>query len=220
MNKTEIYQLNQWEADDRIRREDFNRDNANIEAGMTALNNAVSQEAQARKAGDEAAVREMSARVDAIPFVKLCEVTATAETQQMNVDLSAYPLEQYYQLIIIPEIQTVSTENNSNILVRCNGISNMIYRNDSALQNYWASIPAGKVIGVSMLQLMAGGGAMHLLCSECLQMKNTNHSSGMSGSTVQSNGPAPAELHTLNFVAPESDVIQPGSKITVFGLKR
>ena len=220
MKQTEIYQLNQWEADDRIRREDFNRDNANIESGMNALRDSVSQEAEARQAGDEAAVREMGARVDAIPFVKLCEVEAAGETQQMNVDLTAYPVEQYYQLIIIPEITAISTEDYSEILVRCNGISDKIYRNESGLQNYWAKLPAGKVKGVGVLQLMVGGGTMHLLCSKCLQMRNTNHVSGVSGSTVQSNGPAPAELRTLNFAAPASDVIQPGSKVTVFGLKR
>lgn len=220
MKQTETYQLNQWEASDRIRREDFNRDNVNIEAGMKALSGAVTQEAQARQEGDAAVVREMSAQVDAIPLVKLCQITATAETQQMDLDMNAYPLEQYYQLIIFPEITTVSTEDYANILVRCNGIGEKVYRNDSDIQNYWARIPAGKIKGVTMLQLIVGGGSMHLLCTECLQMYNTNHSSGISGSTVRTNGPAPAELQSLNFVAPESDVIQPGSKVTLFGLKR
>jgi len=220
MKQTEIYQLNQWEADDRIRREDFNRDNVNIENGMQVLNDALSRETLARKAEDAAAIKEMSAQVDAIPLVKLCQITTTTETQQMDLDMSAYPLDQYYQLMIIPEITTVSTEDYANILVRCNGIGEKVYRNDSDTQNYWARIPAGKIKGITMLQLMVGGGAMHLLCTECLQMYNTNHSSGVSGSTVRSNGPAPAELQSLNFVAPETDVIQPGSKITLFGLKR
>lgn len=220
MKQTEIYQLNQWEADDRIRREDFNRDNVNIENGMQVLNDALSRETLARKEEDAAAIKEMSAQVDAIPLVKLCQITTTTETQQMDLDMSAYPLDQYYQLMIIPEITTVSTEDYANILVRCNGIGEKVYRNDSDTQNYWARIPAGKIKGITMLQLMVGGGAMHLLCTECLQMYNTNHSSGVSGSTVRSNGPAPAELQSLNFVAPETDVIQPGSKITLFGLKR
>lgn len=220
MKQTEIYQLNQWEADDRIRREDFNRDNVRMEAGMKNLSDAVAQEAQARQEGDAAVVREMSAQVDAIPLVKLCQITATAETQQMDLDMSAYPLDQYYQLIILPEITTVSTADYANILVRCNGVGEKVYRNDLDIQNYWARIPAGKIKGVTMLQLMVGGGSMHLLCTKCLQMYNTNHSSGISGSTVRANGPAPAELQSLNFVAPETDRIQPGSKITLFGLKR
>ena len=220
MKQTETYQLNQWEASDRIRREDFNRDNVNIEAGMKALGDSVSQEALARQAGDEALVREMSAQVAAIPLVKLCQVTATAETQQMDLDLSAYPLEQYYQLIIIPEITTVSTVEYANILVRCNGISSSIYRNGTDLQIYWAKIPAGKAKGISILQLMVGGGLMHLMCSECKLVYSTSHISGVSGSTMRPSGPSPAELQSLNFVAPETDVIQPGSKITLFGLKR
>ena len=71
MNQTATYQLTQWEASDRIRREDFNRDNVNIESGMTALQDAVVQEAQAREAADAAASAAMNARLDAIPFVKL-----------------------------------------------------------------------------------------------------------------------------------------------------
>ena len=42
MNQTSNYQLNQWDAADRILREDFNADNAKIEtalAGMAAAQN-------------------------------------------------------------------------------------------------------------------------------------------------------------------------------------
>ena len=71
MKQTANYQLNQWEASDRIRREDFNRDNANIESGMVALQDAVAQEAQARQTGDATVSAELNARVDAVPFVLL-----------------------------------------------------------------------------------------------------------------------------------------------------
>ena len=37
MRKTETYRLNQWDPDDRIRREDFNADNAAVEAALKAL---------------------------------------------------------------------------------------------------------------------------------------------------------------------------------------
>lgn len=37
MRKTELYRLNQWDPDDRIRREDFNADNAAVEAALKAL---------------------------------------------------------------------------------------------------------------------------------------------------------------------------------------
>lgn len=37
MNKTEKYQLNQWEKTDRIMMEDFNADNAKLEAALADL---------------------------------------------------------------------------------------------------------------------------------------------------------------------------------------
>ena len=37
MNKTEKYQLNQWEKTDRIMMEDFNEDNAKLEAALADL---------------------------------------------------------------------------------------------------------------------------------------------------------------------------------------
>ena len=39
MKQTENYQLNQWEKDDRIQMEDFNSDNAKIDAALAAAGN-------------------------------------------------------------------------------------------------------------------------------------------------------------------------------------
>ena len=62
MEKTSQYQLNQWAAGDRILREDFNRDNANVEAGLVALGQRVTAEQTAREqavtAEQAAALRE------------------------------------------------------------------------------------------------------------------------------------------------------------------
>lgn len=47
MEKTPRYQLSQWEKTDRILMEDFNADNANLEAALTALNTEVGKKAEA-----------------------------------------------------------------------------------------------------------------------------------------------------------------------------
>jgi len=52
MNKTEHYQLNQWDPEDRILRVDFNADNAAIESALKENADAVSAEAAARSAAD------------------------------------------------------------------------------------------------------------------------------------------------------------------------
>ena len=60
MNYTENYRLNQWDAEDRILREDFNRDNANVESGLTALKKGLETETQERKTAVTAAKQEAS----------------------------------------------------------------------------------------------------------------------------------------------------------------
>ena len=49
MTKTEHYQLNQWDAADSVRREDFNADNARIDAALGALKDAAEAETAARE---------------------------------------------------------------------------------------------------------------------------------------------------------------------------
>ena len=47
MTKTENYQLNQWDAADPIRREDFNADNAKLDAALSALQQTADSKADA-----------------------------------------------------------------------------------------------------------------------------------------------------------------------------
>ena len=51
MNKTTNFQLTQWEKTDRIMMEDFNRDNAAIDAALKGNADAVAAETAAREAG-------------------------------------------------------------------------------------------------------------------------------------------------------------------------
>lgn len=112
MNETTQYHLNQWEAEDRILRQDFNRDNANLEQALLTLKTAVEAEVRARTeavAGERSdaasaletvraaldaakaektALAALQAQVDALPFVRLREVTTTAAANQIDVDIS------------------------------------------------------------------------------------------------------------------------------------
>ena len=46
MTKTEHYQLNQWDAADPVRREDFNADNAKLDAAIAAVRNETAENLQ------------------------------------------------------------------------------------------------------------------------------------------------------------------------------
>ena len=65
MEKTTNYQLNQWAAADAVRREDFNADNAKIDAAVAAVRDAANAErvAVGSYVGDGAASRTI-----ALPF--------------------------------------------------------------------------------------------------------------------------------------------------------
>ena len=63
MNQTPNYQLNQWDKTDRIQMEDFNADNAKIEAALV-------QETSARAA-------ELQAIRNLLPIVHLQTITTT-----------------------------------------------------------------------------------------------------------------------------------------------
>ena len=54
MNKTANFQLTQWEKTDRIMMEDFNRDNAAIDAALKSNADAMASETAAREAADTA----------------------------------------------------------------------------------------------------------------------------------------------------------------------
>ena len=73
MNQTANYGLNQWDEQDRILREDFNADNAKIEAALAALTKASAYE-------------------------KLLSVTTTENQNEIALDLSGIDLTQFRKL--------------------------------------------------------------------------------------------------------------------------
>lgn len=75
MNKTANFQLTQWEKTDRIMMEDFNRDNAAIDAALKALE-------------------------DAQTVVKLLDMTTTEVLSEVTLDLSGIDLTRYHKLDI------------------------------------------------------------------------------------------------------------------------
>ena len=85
MEKTSQYQLNQWAAEDRILREDFNRDNANVEAGLVALGERVTAEQSAREA---AITAEQEARDSAVTAAKNEAAASDAQLNAVKVEIA------------------------------------------------------------------------------------------------------------------------------------
>jgi len=85
MNKTEHYQLNQWDPEDRILRVDFNADNAAIESALKENADAISAETAARSAADTSirtdfAAADTAIRTDFAAADKTIKSSVTTET--------------------------------------------------------------------------------------------------------------------------------------------
>ena len=78
MNKTQNYQLSQWEAEDLVQRTDFNADNARIDAAVKAL---------ADSKADRSEVAEVRALASRSRFTKLWERTLSAN-ENVEINLS------------------------------------------------------------------------------------------------------------------------------------
>ena len=98
MKKTTNYQLNQWDATDRILREDFNADNAKIDAAI-------------------AAVRE------AVPYRLIRCVTTSAAADQIDMDVSGIDFTQYLKI----EVFFHSPDYTGALTLRVNNISTNSY---------------------------------------------------------------------------------------------
>lgn len=81
MNKTANFQLTQWEKTDRIMMEDFNRDNAAIDAALKSNADAITAEAAAR----EAAVTALASKSR---FTKLGEWSLSADATTFEIPLT------------------------------------------------------------------------------------------------------------------------------------
>ena len=115
LRQTANYQLSQWDAEDRILREDFNDDNQKIDETMAAL-----------KAGNY--------------FEKLADVTTTQSCQQLDVDLSGVDFTQYDRLIIHPMIKTDTVHS---AILRLNGRSDTIYSRGDHFATFCTSYNSG-----------------------------------------------------------------------------
>lgn len=242
MNYTENYRLNQWDPEDRILREDFNRDNVNVENGLMALQQALKTETQSREAAinaakqeasqtvtaaagalesskaDKTALAQLQAMVDAMPFVKLREVTVGQTVNQVDVDVSDIRLADYAYIQVVPALYT-DGEEKKYIMARINGFSDwgayQVQGNTSSYFLKWASLSGGERSSYDFLVRDAGG-MIHGAGREVTRTGTVQQSGGLVGSHIMQS----SQMQTINFVGEEAALIQQGGKISIYGVKR
>ena len=105
MHQTANFQLNQWEATDRILREDFNADNAKLDAALKTNAAAIAAETEARQAADTS---ETAARIAGDLRVKLLDYTTEESTTYLPVSLEDIDLSPYHELEVVADIKCSS----------------------------------------------------------------------------------------------------------------
>ena len=101
--QTANYQLNQWEAEDKVLRTEFNADNAKLDAALAEL------------------AAEVEGAVQANPYQKLAHVAVTQAADTVTLDLSGVDLSQYQALELYAALLMGSE--NSNVSVLCNDVT-------------------------------------------------------------------------------------------------
>ena len=113
MNQTAAHGLSQWEAQDRILREDFNADNFKIEQALGALAETQRQTAEALAEAQSA----LAALRETRHYVKLADYTTTEASKQFDLDVSQIDFTQYFKI----ELSLETTLTNDAIRVLTNG---------------------------------------------------------------------------------------------------
>ena len=200
MRKTANYDLCQWDAEDRILREDFNSDNEKIDAAIA----------------------------DAGFLAKLLDVTTQEPCTQLDLDVSSIQLDRYAKLLVRPVLRVNSRSDTAQILIRSNQYTT--YRDGSSygysayLARCFASPEDAGAGGGSEITLMEA--TMHLVAITDFFSGITSteqipfytrevYSWYRSGA-----GNALLPLETLNFYSPEGLQLLAGSRILIYGVKK
>ncbi|MGM9607322.1 MAG: hypothetical protein ACI3XJ_07445 [Oscillospiraceae bacterium] len=181
MEKTANYHLNQWDAADPIRREDFNADNAKIDAALaagaqaladyqTANDAAVAQKAeqsaledvQTALQGDIAAAElRVTALEQGVALVRLGVVTTQAANQTVTIDLQDTDMSEYAALLVFvgaPLVNSTAgklylTVNGENLLLL------KVYDTDAGSMLAWLQNAGGTIVG-GALNASSGGSSI------------------------------------------------------------
>ena len=205
MTKTTNYQLNQWAKSDRLRMDDFNANNAKIEAALKSQTEALAAETAAREAANS--------------YVKLVDVSPEVGSTQMDIDVSGINLDDYQKLIIYPQFICGS---NSAEGMQINGISSQVYccySSGSGTQKlkYAAEFApdSSRVVEIDLISTSSG----IFVLNRILEISGSYNTSAR---TLPMANLTDGKVNTINFMREyaNSGAHAAGSRVTIYGLKR
>jgi hypothetical protein len=191
MKKTTNYQLNQWDETDRILREDFNADNAKIDAAIA----------------------------EASPLTKILDVTISQAAQQIDLDVSEIHFENYYELILYAEVtQYVDMRlNNCNGSSDYCSATDLLSNNSSIFASLMKAQSGMNCLHIFSTRDNYIFGTV-LCMSSSYSGTNFFFSRSFSNKAVNANTLLSNQLKTMNFYS--SNGIPAGSRFVMMGVKK
>lgn len=248
MNYTENYRLNQWDAEDRILREDFNRDNANVESGLTDLKQGLETETQNREAAVTAAKQEAAqavaaAKQEASDGLAALESSKADKTvlAQLQALVDAMPFVKLRAVTVSEavnqvdvDMRDVSLSSYSYLVI----VPRLTVDEDNSMARYCLRIngvadESYQDISGSQKYLFSCYGIIYGNYFSRFEMMEVDREIRVLRTTINSDeqasvstasisrGIVPAEqMETINFVGENGALIQPGGEIQIYGVKR
>ena len=201
--QTANYQLNQWEAEDKVLRTEFNADNAKLDAALAGL------------------AAEVDGAVQANPYQKLAHVAVTQAADTVTLDLSGVDLSQYQALELYAALLMGSE--NSNVSVLCNDVTDGygLVGGGSSGRRLADMMPGtGQQPGMELLRILLGQNTISGIYQGNRWVNNEYHSYGPSRDCLRLDPPQLTKLKLVGEGRSTTLQILPGSEFTLYGLKK
>ena len=196
---TKNYQLNQWDAADRVLRTDFNADNQKLDAAIA--------EAKAT-----------------CPYVHLLTASLPADAVQLDLDVSTLDLTRYYRLDLHITLKAGADYADA-IMLRCNNLSEG-YVNEDKAHGYLAYCALGSMTEYFCqlcFHVYLGSAVMGSVTYGCLDYTYWEKGLVHCSDTPAFYGLAlsPAEITSLNLVSgTNGKLLGDGLSVQLYGLKK
>jgi len=243
MTKTEHYQLNQWDPEDRILRVDFNADNAALDAALKSNADAVGSETTNRKSADTKIRTDFAAADNTVR----AEFAAADAELQSAIDAEADAraaaddtLRSENMLVKLRSLTTTSNTTQVNLSMTAFDLTQyseviiiprmrldtatkmLIFRVNSIASDYYHGTTEQEYFTYFYptydYQGNRGSPFAKMILYPSAETLALWSSYGGNTVTLSPDKLAPADVTTLNFVSPSATILA-GSKITVYGVK-
>lgn len=198
---TEHYGLSQWAEDDLILRQDFNHDNAAIDAALHAQ--------------QTAATTAIAALEESVSLVRLASQTLAANADSISISLSGIDMSKFMELQLISSPMILS--GSARVWVRFNGDSGENYWNEGVSSETTCLLmePNSPPKQAGEMTLWTDGSRVAGLYSGVVVNGSVRRGEARSWS-----GGTLSDLTSIQLTCANSKSFAAGTRITLYGLKK